>query len=405
MEEKKLWFWTWVTTSLFFRLLLIYFPKNLNLGSRPEVATPLTSLRRLAEGYWLKQLSMSPYTGSMYHGSPLLLSILGPLTVKRIEGQPNHLICSLLFVVADFVTAMLIRATGRILQMRYSQSLKALNLVRLLETSGLVPLAALGWVIATHLSLYPAVLIIPVILLLGNGPDAPPRKLFMQRNCTTGDNSSTESHYQCKEVTRQPVLPVLFSWRSFMHFMLWASIWSFYVSVLCGISVQQYGGLWEMLKKRHMIDGLEVLLPDVELSLNIRIYSYRRRSFPKYRCLMVLLCRSFRLFQRFLSDSFPCEYSIHDIAIGHTAESPAMLSCFRVYYNLFHAQILSFSKFSLSSSYKISSFTRFRGTGNANFYFATAMVYACLQILLVVESVGAMLNHDRMLRKQSTTHP
>lgn len=65
----------------------------------------------VAEGYWLKQSSMSPYAGlwlsstygiwillrswklkvptcffwvgSMYHGSPLLLSILGPLTSQR----------------------------------------------------------------------------------------------------------------------------------------------------------------------------------------------------------------------------------------------------------------------------------------------------------------------------------
>ncbi|CAM8972477.1 unnamed protein product [Rhodiola kirilowii] len=45
----------------------------------------------------------------------------------------------------------------------------------------LVPLAAFGWVMASHLSLYPAVLIIPVILLLGYGSDSPPRKLFQQK--------------------------------------------------------------------------------------------------------------------------------------------------------------------------------------------------------------------------------
>lgn len=39
-------FWLWVTASVIFRLVLIYFPKNLNLASRPEVSTPLTSLRR-----------------------------------------------------------------------------------------------------------------------------------------------------------------------------------------------------------------------------------------------------------------------------------------------------------------------------------------------------------------------
>lgn len=36
----------WVVASVIFRLILIYFPKNLNLSSRPEVSTPLTSIRR-----------------------------------------------------------------------------------------------------------------------------------------------------------------------------------------------------------------------------------------------------------------------------------------------------------------------------------------------------------------------
>ncbi|GLU08065.1 hypothetical protein SLE2022_249940 [Rubroshorea leprosula] len=82
-KKKVASFWSWVVASIFFRLILIYFPQNFNLASRPEVSTPLTSLRRLAEGFWLKQSSMSPYAGSMYHGSPLLLSLLGPFTVKR----------------------------------------------------------------------------------------------------------------------------------------------------------------------------------------------------------------------------------------------------------------------------------------------------------------------------------
>ncbi|XP_039171463.1 uncharacterized protein LOC104453267 [Eucalyptus grandis] len=34
-------------------------PRNLRLSTRPEVATPLTSIRRLGEGYWLKQSVMS----------------------------------------------------------------------------------------------------------------------------------------------------------------------------------------------------------------------------------------------------------------------------------------------------------------------------------------------------------
>ncbi|KAJ0042928.1 hypothetical protein Pint_17290 [Pistacia integerrima] len=44
-----------------------------------------------------------------------------------------------------------------------------------------------------------------------------------------------------------------------------------------------------------------------------------------------------------------------------------------------------------------------RGTGNANFYYATGMAFACFQIILVVESVNAILKHDRTLRKLSIT--
>ncbi|KAJ7952369.1 phosphatidylinositol glycan anchor biosynthesis class U protein-like [Quillaja saponaria] len=105
-RKKQPWFWIWVVASIIFRLILIYLPKNLNLSSRPEVSTPLTSIRRLAEGYWLRQSSMSPYAGSMYHGSPLLLSLIGQLTVKRIEGQPNHLLCS------DLINAKVLSSVG-----------------------------------------------------------------------------------------------------------------------------------------------------------------------------------------------------------------------------------------------------------------------------------------------------
>jgi hypothetical protein len=89
-NKKVQWFWTWVIGSIILRLILVYFPKNLNLSSRPEASTPLTSIRRrklpfltnsssttrsflhfnsilllfaVAEGYWLKQSSMSPYAG------------------------------------------------------------------------------------------------------------------------------------------------------------------------------------------------------------------------------------------------------------------------------------------------------------------------------------------------------
>ncbi|KAJ4713001.1 Phosphatidylinositol glycan anchor biosynthesis class U protein [Melia azedarach] len=310
-------FWVWVIASVIFRLILIYFPQNLNLSSRPEVSTPLTSLRRLAEGYWLKQSSMSPYSGSMYHGSPLLLSLLGPLTVNGIEGQPNHLQCGLLFVLADVVSAMLLRATGQSLQMSYSRSLKLLGLVQLSKNSEMLSsgdiaalvylwnpftivasvglstspienlmiilslygaskrlssLAAFGWVMATHLSLYPVVLIIPLIFLLGYGPDGPPRKLFLQRRCIKdGTNPISDNFCQQDELLNQSNLPVTFSWKPVIHFLFWVSVWSVYVMVLCGMSVKQNGGMWEMFKSTY---GFILTVEDLSPNMGVLWYFF-----------------------------------------------------------------------------------------------------------------------------------
>lgn len=56
-EEQKMKqlsrFWIWALSSIAFRLILISFPGNLNLSSRPEVSTPLTSIRRRISSLFL----------------------------------------------------------------------------------------------------------------------------------------------------------------------------------------------------------------------------------------------------------------------------------------------------------------------------------------------------------------
>ncbi|KAK5843981.1 uncharacterized protein LOC108480413 isoform X1 [Gossypium arboreum] len=442
-------FWNWVTASIIFRLILIYFPKNLNLSSRPEVSTPLTSFRRLAEGYWLKQSSMSPYAGSMYHGSPLLLSLLGPLTINRIEGQPNHLLYSLVSVIADVVSAMLIRATGQNLRLAYLRSLESLDLVKQIEVSEflfsgdiaaliylcnpftivacvglstspienmavilclygacsrLIPLAAFGWVIATHLSLYPAILIIPVIFLLGCGPDSPPRKLFLQR-------------HQQKEVLNQSKLPPRFSWGPVIHFAFWAFLWSVYVLVLCGISLKQFGGLWEMFKSTYgFILTVEDLSPNIGVLWYFfaEVFEFFRNFFLivfHVNILFMILPLAIRLRHR------PCYLAFVYVAICSMLKSYPSVGDSALYLGLLGWFVneladMQFSLFLFCGYVGVSLLSPvmhnlwiWRGTGNANFYFATAMVYACLQIVLVVEGVSAMLNHDRKLRNLITGKP
>ncbi|PON92350.1 GPI transamidase subunit PIG-U [Trema orientale] len=459
-EKMKLGkFWIWVAASLIFRLVLIYFPNNLNLASRPEVSTPITSLRRLTEGYWLKQASLSPYAGSMYHGSPLLLSVLGPLTVKRIEGQPNDILCSLVFVIADVVNAMLIRVIGQNLQTSYNQRLKSLGLDSVSKSSAIlpsrdiaaliylwnpftivacvglstspienmavilslygactcrVPLAAFGWVMATHLSLYPMILIIPVVLLLGYGPETPPRKLFMQRKDGKIEDSPS-SHQSCQEgqAMEQQDLANIFSWRLVIKFLVWSLIWSGYVLILCGLSVKQYGGLHEMFKRTY---GFILTVPDLSPNIGVlwyffaEVFDFFRNFFLivfHMNILFMIIPLAIRLNHR------PCFLAFVYIAISSMLKSYPSVGDSALYLGLLGLFVneladMQFSFFlfcvyvgvSLLSSV-MHNLWIWRGTGNANFYFATAMAYACLQIILVVESVSAMLNHDRKLTKLS----
>lgn len=458
-KKKKRGFWRWLIASVMLRLILIYLPKTFNLASRPEVSTPLVSLRRLAEGYWLKQSSISPYAGSMYHGSPLLLSLLGPLTVKRIEGQPNHLLCSLVFVIADIISALLIRATGHTLQMAYRQSLNSLDIVDLLKSSdllssgdiaalvylwnpftiaacvglstspvenlvvilalhgackGLVPLAAFGWVMATHLSLYPAILIIPVILLLGYGPDTPPRKLFLQKGY--GKNGDSHSSDNCgQQETNQSKAEVTFSWRPVIHFLFWSSLWSTYVLVLCSISVKPHGSLWEMFQRTY---GFILTMEDMSPNIGVLWYFFAEvfdffRSFFMIvfhlNILFMILPLAIRLKHR------PCFLAFIYIAISSMLKSYPSVGDSALYLGLLGLFLdeladMKFSFFLLCGYIGVSLLSPvmhnlwiWRGTGNANFYYATGMAYACLQIILVFESVSAVLNHDRKLRKLSVT--
>ena len=80
-----------------------------------------------------------------------------------------------------------------------------------------------------------------VILLLGYGPDAPPKKLFLLKN------------------SKETILPS-FSWKPVILFLLWTSAWSIYIMVLCGISVRQTGGLQDMFKRYLILFQLPALV-------------------------------------------------------------------------------------------------------------------------------------------------
>ncbi|XP_020525377.1 phosphatidylinositol glycan anchor biosynthesis class U protein-like, partial [Amborella trichopoda] len=462
-ERERLWFCGWAALALFIRLLLN--PISLSFTSRPEIASPLTSIRRLAEGQWLKQSSFSPYAGSMYHGSPLLLPVLGPLTVSRTGGVPSHILLSLVLVTVDAISAMLIRATGQKLQAAYSRSLGLLNLSRPIETSGTLDsgdvaaliyllnpltiaacagsstssienlmilltvygacaglctsLGSFGWVIATHLSVYSMMLVIPIILLLGYGLDTPPKKLFKtvekQKKSDAQESSMSKpiKNSLCEWNTLQDQLVLSFSWRPIMHFMLWAGFWSLYVLGLCSVSLKGHGGLREMFNKTY---GFILNVEDLSPNLGVFWYFFAE-VFDYFRVFFLLVFHANILFM--ISPLFirlnhrPCFLAFVYIAISSILKSySSVIGASALYLGMMGLFIhelagMRFSLFLLSGYIGVSLLSPvmhnlwiWRGTGNANFYFATALAYACFQILLVIESVGTVLDHDRTSKQQ-----
>uniref|UniRef100_A0A3Q7IPW4 GPI transamidase subunit PIG-U n=1 Tax=Solanum lycopersicum TaxID=4081 RepID=A0A3Q7IPW4_SOLLC len=415
-EEKKNMktkphFWRWAVASMIFRLVLIYFPKNLNLATRPEVSTPVTSLRRLAEGYWLTQSSMSPYAefhlsdalilnvleGSMYHGSPLLLSVL-------------ELKDSLIIFYADFISAMLIRATGLKLRMAYCERLKSLGLGKLFEISG-----EYSALMSSPIGSFWVGCSISFVSLSDNpdytcnGPDATPRKLFLMYKKDEADNSSKGRVVNGLSEQKN------FSWRPVGLFFVWVFIWTLYTLVLCGIFMRNYGGISEMFNRTY---GFILTVKDLSPNIGVLWYFFAE-VFEFFRdfflivfhvnILFMILPLAIRLKHR------PCFLAFVYMAIcsilkpyPSVGDSALYLALLALFFNELAEMQFSFFLFcgfvgvSLLSPV-MHNLWIWRGTGNANFYFATGMAYACFQIILVVESVSAMLNHDRKIRKLVAT--
>eukprot|EP01018_Ginkgo_biloba_P018388 Gb_06539 [translate_table: standard] len=459
-QKRWKWFWPAMAAALGLRVVLIMAGLPQMLATRPEVATPLTSLRRLAEGQWLKQLAMSPYAGSMYHGSPLLLSVLGPLTVTRTGGQSMELLCSLVFVFTDFIAALLLRRTGQILHSVYIRSMSLLNLTKSLQMPGhleagdvaalvylwnplaiascvgasmssvenlmillalygatahLTPLAAFGWAMATHLALYPAILFIPVIFLLGYGPDVPPRKLFRdtkQLEEPSTDNTSPSKYSYGKngaEDIHAGVYPYKFSLKSVTNFIAWSIIWWLYILGLCSISLKHHGGLREMFKETY---GFILTVEDLSPNLGIFWYFFTE-IFDFFRVFFLLVFHANILFMvlplTIRLSHRPCFLAFIFIAISSMLKSYPSVGDSALYLGLIALFIhelagMRFSFLLLNGYTGIAILSPvmynlwiWRGTGNANFYFATALAYSCFQLILVVESVGTMLCYDRTL--------
>jgi len=74
-------------------------------GDRPEVATPLNSYRRLTEGVHMYKAGLAPYDGVIFHETPLAL-----VAFSVLQGPFVHW----LFLLGDLLTALCLAKLGKV---------------------------------------------------------------------------------------------------------------------------------------------------------------------------------------------------------------------------------------------------------------------------------------------------
>lgn len=453
------------------RVLLVLMGSASLLDHRVEVVSPVTSLSRLAEGHWLKEYGMSPYAGSAYHGSPLLLSLVGPVIGDRQGTSISDLLrsCSL-FVVADIMSALLLRSIGKVLERTHSEHFLLLGLVDPFSVdhgkkdvlgggdlafliylfnpftiavcvggstssiehmlvflclygaaAGKIPLAGFGWAMATHLSMYPVFLFIPIAFLLANGADSPPSKLFklsetvdsaVERDSSDQKDGKETTKPVSKELQKPPWLSSRRKWVVVLKLVLWSAISWVCILRLCKLALLGRSSLVNMWIETH-----KYMLTVDDLTPNLGLFWYFfTEVFDFFRTFFLMVFHAniifmvppltIRLHHRpiFLAfiitaicsmvKSYP---TVGDAALymGLMALCIHELSDLQYFYLLLNGYILITVLGPVMYNLWI-----FRGTGNANFYFAINLVYATLQTVLIVESVSTVIRYDRNLLKQ-----
>ncbi|CAG8489483.1 2933_t:CDS:2 [Acaulospora morrowiae] len=96
------------------RLTLFLFPNiTQKLGSRVEIITPVTSFTRLTEGLYLFANGVPPYDGGVFHQPPLFLACF-----QLLSYLPSFSI-QLAYIITDLLLAYLLANISRIKQQLY----------------------------------------------------------------------------------------------------------------------------------------------------------------------------------------------------------------------------------------------------------------------------------------------
>ncbi|RPA83499.1 PIG-U-domain-containing protein [Ascobolus immersus RN42] len=393
-----------ITLAVAVRLVLFFaFPSLPEvLVNRVEISTPVTSFKRLQEGLFLYRHGISPYDGGVFHQAPLLLAFFTTL-------QSSDIAFKLVYIAADVLSALsliqiansgvaassaLYTSTRKDMQWPSwrvaavfllnpftvatcisRSTIVFTNTVVLLAISkavGKKPAAAsMALAMASYLSLYPALIVPPTLLL----------------------------SYDCLPSNKKPA--------SISKFLAVQTItYLGALGGLMGLSFLITDGSWEFLRSTY---GVHLLLPD--LTPNVGLWWY----------FFIEMFDSFREF-------FLCTFQLHLLiyvggvtirlrrqplfaiitllGITATFKSYPSIGDMSVYFGLLSLYrhifpLMRYTFFTISTLLYASLLGPafyylwiYAGSGNANFFYAITLVWSLANTLLIVDTLFALLRDE-----------
>ncbi|KAJ5257865.1 hypothetical protein N7524_009421 [Penicillium chrysogenum] len=387
-------------------LLTCLFPSLPDLlTGRVEVSTPVNSFKRLQEGLFLYTRNVSPYDGGVFHQAPLLLPLFALLPDAKSWPLPT----AIFYFLVDLLNAyalVTISASGQSVKSRLHSAVRkhvrwdgvsvaawflfnpltiATCLARatsVFTTSGILfavsnavggnsinAMLALGF--ASYLSLYPALLFIPLVLVCydrrSEGPNPPNVGSFIARHAT----------------------------------LLLAS-----VAGLLGLSCLITGNFWEFVSATY---GFHLLVPDLTPNVGLWWYFFIE-MFDSFREFFLGvfwlhlasyvggLTTRFRRQPLFIITALLGVFAIFKPypSISDASLFFALLPLYRhlfplMRYTFFAGSAILYSSLLGPAFYHL---WIYAGSGNANFFYAITLVWSLGLSILLADTVFAALRDE-----------
>ncbi|EGC39428.1 hypothetical protein DICPUDRAFT_147853 [Dictyostelium purpureum] len=435
-----------ILTSIIIRLVLFYQGFDHLFSNRNEIATPLTSFKRLIEGIHLRELGLSPYAGSVYHQPPLVLLLFLPILKMNEFIQFNITSSQLFFVLVDCLIAVSLREITKSVSKVLPNEMKPLskdsilpnltaalylfnpftlftcvgmstiiltNLAIVLSLyfslKGKLFLSVFSVSMSAYLGIYPIILIFPVAFILKQHyfPDVNSKPVA--DNQLSYEQSQNISNLLKK--SEKPMVLLFYFRISILFFFSISSL--FYLSYT-------FLNSWEFLEKSYKFTFLvEDLTPNIGLFWYyfIEVFDHFRNLFLfifQYHVFIYTIPLAIRLKHHPLFyfwtlcaiiATFKSYPALGDTAL-HISLLPLLYEPLKgVKYSFIVIVVAIFVTVLAPILWQM---WIIQGTGNANFYYTINLVFTISQVLLIIDALSVLLKLDyvnkmneKQLREQS----